>query len=362
MKTVVFALARCGISLLGSRTFIICTDFLAGQRTSSDVYTNLSSVFAQLFARQMPSDAPAYALTMTLRSAFFSPVLPTAVLAAALGTLAFMAEPRPEDVLSAHAPVLEAVEPVRTVAEPPVAAAAVEVPAPPAQPAAVDEDPRHHVALYVNRTFRIPFREARQVTDWAVEIGEARDLDPLLILAVIGTESSFQPQARSNAGAEGLMQVMTKVHAEKFQAFGGAEAAFDPYANIVVGTDILAYLVRRTGSVRKALKWYSGAANLDTDFGYSARVLKEHSRLKVAAGGESDRAVKLHRKKKSGPAVEEGSKAKPLGFARWVSLTVAAQESMSETSALNRAEAKSFRVTNSPSERAVRRIESQIGG
>ena len=68
------------------------------------------------------------------------------------------------------------------------------------------------------------------------------DLDPLLILAVIGTESSFKPTARSNAGAEGLMQVMTSVHEAKFDAFGGPEAAFDPYANMVVGTDILSYL------------------------------------------------------------------------------------------------------------------------
>ena len=81
-------------------------------------------------------------------------------------------------------------------------------------------------------------RDARQITDWAVEIGEARDLDPLLILAVIGTESSFKPTARSNAGAEGLMQVMTSVHEAKFDAFGGPEAAFDPYANMVVGTEL----------------------------------------------------------------------------------------------------------------------------
>lgn len=33
--------------------------------------------------------------------------------------------------------------------------------------------PRHLVAEYISRTFRIPMREARQITDWAVEIGEA---------------------------------------------------------------------------------------------------------------------------------------------------------------------------------------------
>lgn len=179
--------------------------------------------------------------------------------------------------------------------------------------------PRHLVAEYISRTFRIPMREARQITDWAVEIGEARDLDPLLILAVIGTESSFKPKARSHAGAEGLMQVMTSVHEAKFDAFGGREAAFDPYANMVVGTDILSYLIQRTGSVRRALKWYSGAANLDNDRGYGARVMREHSLLAVAAEGRTDAAVKLHRAGKS--AKSDVGNAARLGFARWVKLS-----------------------------------------
>lgn len=180
--------------------------------------------------------------------------------------------------------------------------------------------PRHLVAEYISRTFRVSMRDARQITDWAVEIGEARDLDPLLILAVIGTESSFKPTARSNAGAEGLMQVMTSVHEAKFDAFGGPEAAFDPYANMVVGTDILSYLIRRTGNVRRALKWYSGAANLEDDRGYGARVMCEHGLLTVAAEGRTDAAVKLHRAGKSASEGGVGNAAK-LGFAHWTKLS-----------------------------------------
>ena len=180
--------------------------------------------------------------------------------------------------------------------------------------------PRHLVAEYISRTFRVSMRDARQITDWAVEIGEARDLDPLLILAVIGTESSFKPTARSNAGAEGLMQVMTSVHEAKFDAFGGPEAAFDPYANMVVCTDILSYLIRRTGSVRRALKWYSGAANLEDDRGYGARVMREHGLLTVAAEGRTDAAVKLHRAGKSASEGGAGNAAK-LGFAHWTKLS-----------------------------------------
>ncbi|EJX04081.1 lytic transglycosylase catalytic subunit [gut metagenome] len=152
----------------------------------------------------------------------------------------------------------------------------------------------------------------------AVALGEARDLDPLLILAVIGTESSYNPGARSGAGAEGLMQVMTRVHTDKFQSLGGVEKALDPYANMVVGTDILQYLIRRTGGVREGLKWYCGAARMKTDGGYATRVLRELSRLQVAALGQVDNAVILSYKNESGPRVENGYRGEHLGFSRWV--------------------------------------------
>lgn len=179
-------------------------------------------------------------------------------------------------------------------------------------------DARDHVADYVNRSFRVPMAEARQIVEWAVALGEARDLDPLLILAVIGTESSYNPAARSGAGAEGLMQVMTRVHVDKFQSLGGAEKALDPYANMVVGTEILQYLIRKTGGVREGLKWYCGAARLKTDGGYATRVFRELSRLQVAALGQVDNAVILSYRKKSGPSVESGQRGEHLGFSRWV--------------------------------------------
>ena len=270
-----------------------------------------------------------------LRNAFLSPLLPVFVVGSAMGSLALFsgssneaarqdageqgieAAVVPASYRPAEVDIAELLGMIPKPAEPEPAVETVQKEPEVQLPA--KGSPRHEVAVYVNRTFRVPMREARQVTDWAIEIGEARDLDPLLILAVIGTESSFRPDARSGAGAEGLMQVMTKVHADKFKAFGGPEAAFDPYANIVVGTEILSYLIKRTGSVGNALKWYSGAANMDSDNGYGARVLKEHGLLSVAAQGNSDLAVKLSRAKQRAP--EEAKKsAKRLGFSRWSSL------------------------------------------
>ena len=115
----------------------------------------------------------------------------------------------------------------------------------------------------------------------------ARDLrlDPMLVLAVISVESSFNSRAQSNRGAQGLMQVLTRVHADKFEPFGGAAAAFDPVANIKVGTRILKEYLVREGSIEGALKSYVGAAMLSHDFGYGHKVLSERERIAAAAQG-----------------------------------------------------------------------------
>lgn len=196
------------------------------------------------------------------------------------------------------------------------------------------------VANYINRSYRVPLKEARKITSMAVETGETLDIDPLLILAVIATESSFNPNARSAAGAEGLMQVMTKIHADKFERFGGNEAAFDPQSNIVVGSEILSQLIHRTGSVRTALKWYSGAANLSHDRGYSAQVLRERTRLMVAASGDSDLAVRLSRTKTTAPNTNLMADANrsTLPFSSWRTLTQDDSVEVQSTSSAPKAE------------------------
>ncbi|MBP3964211.1 lytic transglycosylase domain-containing protein [Paenibacillus lignilyticus] len=65
-------------------------------------------------------------------------------------------------------------------------------------------------------------------------------IDPVLIKAVIHTESSYNPNAESSAGAKGLMQLMDGT------ARGlGVTDSFDPQQNIEGGTKFLAYLMRK---------------------------------------------------------------------------------------------------------------------
>ena len=119
----------------------------------------------------------------------------------------------------------------------------------------------------------------------AFEIGEKAKLDPTLILAIMAIESGFNPFAQSPMGAQGLMQVMTGIHHDKYKDFGGKHAAFDPLSNLRVGITVLQDCISRAGSVEGGLRFYVGAANLDNDGGYAAKVMAEHERLRQVAQG-----------------------------------------------------------------------------
>jgi hypothetical protein len=121
----------------------------------------------------------------------------------------------------------------------------------------------------------------------AFEIGQKAKLDPTLILAIMAIESGFNPFAQSPVGAQGLMQVMTKVHHDKYENFGGRFAAFDPVTNLRVGVKVLQECITRAGSIEGGLKHYVGAANMTDDGGYASKVMAEHARLTAVMGGKT---------------------------------------------------------------------------
>lgn len=143
-----------------------------------------------------------------------------------------------------------------------------------------------NVAMWISRKYRVAPEPVGALVAEAYELGEAARLEPTLILAVMAIESRFNPFAQSPVGAQGLMQVMTKVHAEKYEHFGGRYAAFDPKSNLRVGVNILEGYIKRAGSVAGGLKYYVGAANLATDGGYGKKVIAEYARLYRVAKGK----------------------------------------------------------------------------
>jgi hypothetical protein len=141
------------------------------------------------------------------------------------------------------------------------------------------------VAAWLSRRYRVAPEPVSRLVQEAWQIGERARLDPTLILAIMAIESSFNPFAQSSVGAQGLMQVMTHIHDDKYEAFGGVHAAFDPVTNLRVGVMVLKECIRRAGSVEAGLRYYVGAAIHGQDGGYAAKVLYEQSHLQQVARG-----------------------------------------------------------------------------
>ena len=193
---------------------------------------------------------------------------------------------RVSNMLHPEAAVVAAA-PVAQVAPAPVVAQAVEA-------VEMPNAANHHlgnskqqqwVTSWLSKRYRVASDAANMLVSTAYMTAHEVKLDPLLILAVMAIESGLNPFAESSMGAKGLMQVMAKVHHDKFEKVGGQEAALNPVANIKVGAMILKDYVKRTGSVEGGLKTYVGAANLETDSGYGAKVLAEYRKLKQVAKG-----------------------------------------------------------------------------
>ena len=141
------------------------------------------------------------------------------------------------------------------------------------------------VAYWLSKKYRVAPEPISALVAEAYAIGAKAKLEPTLILAIMAIESGFNPFAQSPVGAQGLMQVMTKVHSDKYEDFGGKLAAFDPLTNLRVGVKVLQESISRAGSIEGGLKHYVGAANMEGDGGYAAKVIAEYSRLHQVATG-----------------------------------------------------------------------------
>jgi len=165
-----------------------------------------------------------------------------------------------------------------------------------AEPSAVDRataaDPRElprqqaAVAQWLSKRYRVAPEPLSRLVQEAWAVGQRAGIEPTLVLAVMAIESSFNPFAQSPVGAQGLMQVMTRVHDDKYQAFGGTRAAFDPVTNVRVGVQVLKECIAKAGGLEAGLRFYVGAAVSGQDGGYVVKVLAEQAHLRLVASGK----------------------------------------------------------------------------
>ncbi|MCD6346952.1 MAG: hypothetical protein DRP47_05995 [Candidatus Zixiibacteriota bacterium] len=117
--------------------------------------------------------------------------------------------------------------------------------------------------------FQIGFNneEVMRLTDVICSESKRYRYDPLFVLAVILTESSFKKGQKSSVGARGLMQVVPFVGKDLAKRsevdWQGSETLFEPEVNIKLGTLHLFEQVIKFGDIKKALASYNmGEARL----------------------------------------------------------------------------------------------------
>ena len=143
----------------------------------------------------------------------------------------------------------------------------------------------------------LPERQQRRLAMAIVREARRNGVDPMLVVAVIQCESSFNNYAVSHVGAMGLMQVMPDTGTYLADKAGfklqRATNLFDSELNVELGTAYLAELISRFGSVEKALVAYNAGPTLARKIlakrdkrerfmaGYPAKVMREFRRLKA---------------------------------------------------------------------------------
>ena len=97
--------------------------------------------------------------------------------------------------------------------------------------------------------------------EWILHESKKYDYDPLLLTAVIITESSFNNWARSDRGALGLMQIIPttgkELAAEVSVQWQGTPSLYDPETNIALGAYYLNKLYLHFGDLGLALEAYN---------------------------------------------------------------------------------------------------------
>jgi soluble lytic murein transglycosylase-like protein len=135
------------------------------------------------------------------------------------------------------------------------------------------------VALeHVARRYRLSVKALAPIFEAAQAAGRERNIEPLLLIAVISVESRFNPYSQSIVGAQGLMQIIPRYYLDKIPDGSGDMPFLNPVINVRIGAQILQENILQHGSLIAGLQKYGGAV-ADEGHSYANRVLAEKKRL-----------------------------------------------------------------------------------
>lgn len=177
-------------------------------------------------------------------------------------------------------PVVEESVPLQPFVADPVAVVATAAPAVEPRAPAPEERKIRAMSDYLGKRYFVSTEAIQRLVEMAFAVGHEVNLDPLLILAVMAVESRFNPIAESNAGAQGLMQVIPKYHADKLPDSQSDASFLNPSVNVLVGAKVLKdYIGRSGGNLQTGLQMYNGSP-WDTTAQYASKVIAEKERLR----------------------------------------------------------------------------------
>ena len=134
------------------------------------------------------------------------------------------------------------------------------------------------LAVHISGNYKVPLIKAEKIVYSSFVEANKKNLDPTLVLSLIGVESTFNQFSKSHAGAVGLTQVMPNIHKDKIAKLPD-EDIWSVHNNIKVGTDILReYLNITKGNIKLALQRYNGSLH-DGSLRYSTKVLNKMNNL-----------------------------------------------------------------------------------
>ena len=150
-------------------------------------------------------------------------------------------------------------------------------------------------ALQQSSAKRLSSKERLELASIITEQAQQHNLDPLLVIALIQVESTFNTHAQSHKGAKGLMQLLPDtaryINKKTDKGILANSNLFDAKTNIALGTAYMEYLLNKTnGNLEYALAAYNmGPANMfrakrenRLPKAYSNKVLKEYTKLQKA--------------------------------------------------------------------------------